>query len=29
MWFVTGCQVLGVLAGVVALGWAALRHRFR
>jgi predicted MFS family arabinose efflux permease len=29
MWFVSGCQVLGVLAGAVALGWPALRHRFR
>jgi MFS family permease len=28
MWFVAGCQVLGVLAGAVALGWPALRHRF-
>jgi MFS family permease len=27
MWFVAGCQVLGVLAGVVGLGLAALRHR--
>lgn len=29
MWFVAGCQVLGVLAGAVALGWPAFRHRFR
>ncbi len=26
--FVTVCQVAGVLAGCVALGWPALRHRF-
>jgi MFS family permease len=28
VWFVTGCQVAGVLAGSVALGWPAVRHRF-
>jgi predicted MFS family arabinose efflux permease len=29
MWFVAGCQVLGVLAGAGSLGMAALRHRVR
>lgn len=28
MVFVTACQVAGVVAGAVALGWPALRHRF-
>ncbi len=26
--FVTACQVAGVVAGTVALGWPAVRHRF-
>ena len=27
IWFVAACQAAGVLAGSVALGWSALRHR--
>ena len=27
VWFVAACQVAGVVAGAVALGWSAARHR--
>ncbi len=29
VWFVALCQLGGAVVGVVALGWPALRHRFR
>jgi MFS family permease len=29
VWFVAGCQLVGVIVGAVALGWPTLRHRFR
>jgi MFS family permease len=28
IWFIASCQLAGVVAGSVALGWATLRHRF-